>query len=85
MSEQQQQEEYVDPMIRIEEFFSKWSDFSVAFGVSPGPLYTAGANAVADVIRREAQEALKSLEALKSEIEHDREDLEFILEHTSGR
>lgn len=83
MSEQQQ--EYVDPIIKIEEFFAKWSDFSVAFGVSPGPLYTAGANAIADSIRRDAKDVLKSLERLKSEIEQERETLEFILEHSSGR
>ena len=86
MSEAQaSQEKYVDPMIRIEEFFNKWSDFSVAFGVSPGPLYTAGANAIAESIRREAKDALMSLKRLKVEIQQDREELEFILESTTGR
>ncbi len=50
----------------VKKFVSKWSDFSVAFTSSPGPLYTAGCNAVADVIRREAQELLPAIESLAS-------------------
>tara|TARA_S200002703_G_scaffold35810_1_gene30877 strand:- start:3548 stop:3760 length:213 start_codon:yes stop_codon:yes gene_type:complete len=50
----------------VKEFVRKWSDFSVAFTASPGPLYTAGCNAVADVIRREAQELLPAIESLAS-------------------
>lgn len=48
----------------IKVFAKKWSDFSVAFGASPGPLYSAGANAIADVIRREARELIPAIESL---------------------
>ena len=69
MSKQaRENEEYVEHMQRIEKFFAKWSGFSVAFGASPGPLYTAGANAIADSIRREAKEALESFQAVKEEV-----------------
>jgi len=60
--------EYLDHMQRIEKFFAKWSDFSVSFVASPGPLYTAGANSIADSIRREAKEALESFQAVKEEV-----------------
>ena len=48
----------------IKVFVNKWSDFSVAFGASPGPLYNAGANAVADVVRREARKLIPAIESL---------------------
>ncbi len=48
----------------IKMFVNKWSDFSVAFGSSPGPLYSAGANAVADVVRREARKLIPAIESL---------------------
>jgi hypothetical protein len=51
---------------RVKKFVNKWSDFSVVFTASPGPLYTAGCNAVADVIRREAQDLLPAIESLAS-------------------
>ena len=60
--------EYVEHMQRIEKFFAKWSDFSVSFVASPGPLYTAGANSIADSIRRESKEALESFKAVKEEV-----------------
>ena len=70
MSEQKKEEENLHPLVRVEAFFKKWSEFSVEFGVSPGPLYTAGANAVADNIRREAKDMLEMVKSLHEEIDH---------------
>ncbi len=69
MSKQKEEEDKQHPLVLVENFFYKWSDFSVGFAASPGPLYTAGANAVADSIRKEAEEMLEVVKALHEEIE----------------
>tara|TARA_R100001594_G_scaffold92430_2_gene126725 strand:- start:3065 stop:3319 length:255 start_codon:yes stop_codon:yes gene_type:complete len=66
----EEEEEIPHPLVRVEAFFKKWSEFSVEFGVSPGPLYTAGASAVADNIRREAKDMLEVVKHLHEEIDY---------------
>lgn len=80
MSEQKKEEEekHLHPIAAaeaIESFFKKWSEFSVEFGVSPGPLYTAGANAVAERIRREAKDMCGLVKHLQEEIDYYEEQI----------
>ena len=49
---------------KIKKFLEKWSAISFKIDDSPGPLYTAGFEALASVIKAEAAQVLPALEAL---------------------
>jgi hypothetical protein len=49
---------------QVKQFVKKWSNISFQVTESPGPLYTAGVEALASVIREEARSLNSALEAL---------------------
>ena len=49
---------------KIKKFLKKWSTISFQMNESPGPLYTAGLEALASIIRAEARALKPAVEAL---------------------
>ena len=53
-----------EAITQIKKFLTKWSTISFQVSDSPGPLYTAGIEALASIIRAEAKALEPALEAL---------------------